>query len=102
MASRHPAYQQEDDIECLDDLTASSSLPNIQVTEDNTEDENDLWVIGINLYRIKEEQLRYRLHKECLEKDSIEKPLPKDCRLRKELDHLSWSFFFSAQNIHLF
>ena len=73
MASRHAACQQEDDIECLDDLTPTSSLLNIEVTVDNTEDEDDLRVIGMNLYKIREEQLRYRLHKEYLEKDSIEK-----------------------------
>ena len=77
MASHRPAYQQEDDIECLDDLTPTSSLLNIYVTVDNTEDEDDLWVIKMNLYKIKEEQIRYTLHKEYLEKYNIEEIIPK-------------------------
>ena len=64
MARRHPAYQQEDDIECLDDLTPTSSLLKIQVTVDNPEDVDDSCVIGMKLYEIKEEQFPYRLHKE--------------------------------------
>ena len=51
--SRRPAYQQEDDIVCLDDLTPTSSPLNIHVTLDQTEDVDDLWVIGMNLYKKK-------------------------------------------------
>ena len=53
MVSRQSAYKQEDDIECLDDLTKTSSLLNIAVTVDNTEDEDDLWVIRMKLYKSK-------------------------------------------------
>ena len=102
MASRHPAYQQEDDIECLDDLTRTSSLPNIQVTVDNTEDEDDLWVIRMKLYNIKVEQLRYRLRKEYLEKYSIKEIIPKGLQSKKRIASVILVVFFSAQNIQFF
>ena len=98
MASRHPVDQQEDAVECLDDLTPTSSLLNIQVTVDNTEDEDDLRVVGMDLYKIKEEQLRYRLHKEYLEKYSAEELIPLGLQIpilpkvnrRRELFKAKW------------
>ena len=59
-----------------DDLTPTGSLMNLQITVNHNEDENDLRTLGLDLYKLKETQVRYRLHQEYLNKYIVENIIP--------------------------
>ena len=65
-------YSEEEDLEpkegWYDDLTSTGSLMNLQITVNHNEDENDLRTLGLDLYKLKETQVRYRLRQEYLNK----------------------------------
>ena len=80
-------YSEEEDIEpredWYDDLTPTGSLMNLQITVNHNEDENDLRTLGLDLYKFKETQVRYRLHQEYLNKYIAENIVPVGLQITK-------------------
>ena len=70
-------HSEEQEIEsCGDDITPTGSLTNLLITVDTTEEEDDLANMGMNLYKLRETQMRCKLHEEYLDKYVTENIIP--------------------------